>query len=215
MIRHRFTVLFTAACLTLVGTGCLKLKPQPDLARFYVLPSPTTTDPQLAKADPAPPLPLFVSRVEIPDYLQRAAIALRQSPEEIVYSRHDYWGEPLRDGITRVLQDALSLRGWPGRIHPAKHRRPSGAYIDLQVTLTRFECTPDNVAELNARWTLVQQPDRHLVGSGETVSRHSFAPAPESSSPAIAALGSCLTDLANQIAAQHRTAADSAGEPGP
>lgn len=202
MTATRSSILLALTLIALGSSACLKLQPESDSTRFYVLPSPTMAGPPPEDVADSKAPPLFVARVDLPDYLQTPAIAIRHSETEIRFARHDHWAEPLREGVTRVLQDALNLHGIAGPIHPARFRRPGGSYHELEVTLTRFECTADGTAVLSARWALVRQPERQPVFSGHTTQARPFNLAPQHYGAAVSALGGCLADLADEIAAQ-------------
>jgi uncharacterized lipoprotein YmbA len=198
-LRHP-SLLLALLLTTGIGAGCLNLKPQPDRTRFYVLSSPAT-DLGQAPSTQIDALPVFLGRVEIPDYLNNSAIATRLSETGIQFSHHHHWAEPLREGATRVLRDALAARCGPDRVHPANFRRPGGLYLEAQVALTAFECTADGSAVVAARWSILRQPGSKEVARGDLVSRHEFTSPPADYSKAVEALSRCLGDLGVEISA--------------
>lgn len=191
--------LLAAALAAAVGGGCLNLKPQPDSTRFYVLAGPDVEAAPPA-SNPAEGVPLFIGRVEIPEYLQTPAFALRVDETEIHFSKDHHWAEPLREGVTRVLRDALAAETGPDRMHPAMFRRPGTAYVEVQVALTEFECRADGSAGAAARWSLLLQPGSQPLAAGDFRVRQSFVWEPNDYRPAVAALSRCLVDLSRAIA---------------
>src|SRR5262245_63349391 len=94
-------VLATAA----LAAGCLGGSAP---TRFYVL----------APVDGAAvagerPLAIGIGPVSVAGYLDRPQIVTRPAADKIDLGEFDQWGEPLRDGITRVLAEDLA-RQLPG-----------------------------------------------------------------------------------------------------
>jgi len=195
----RPSLLLALALTAVIGVGCLNLKPQPDLTRFYVLSSPVANEGPASPTETDAP-PVFLARVEIPDYLQNPAIATRLGETEIHFSHDHHWAEPLREGVTRVLRDALAARCGPDRIHPAAFRRPGGPYLEAQIALTQFECTAQGSAVVVARWSILHQPGSEPAAGGERVVRHEFTVQPDDYRSAVEALSRCLADLGAEIA---------------
>jgi uncharacterized lipoprotein YmbA len=199
MNTQRIFLLATSLLAASLVTGCLRLKPQPDPVRFYVL----SSAPEAVPVDAEPGgRPLFVGRVEVPDYLGNPGIALRWTESRVDFSSIHQWAEPVRDGATRVLRDALGRRLGPDRLHAAAIRRPAGPHLDLQVTLLQFECYANREAVLRARWQVMREPERQRLAGEETVSRREVTPAAGDYTPAVLALSGCLEDLASVIAAR-------------
>jgi uncharacterized lipoprotein YmbA len=191
--------LALGAVLAQATTGCLGLKPRSDPAQFYAL----TTVPF---ADPAtPPSQLaartvLLTRVIVPDYLAHPGIVVRDGEARVHISEIHLWAEPVRDGVTRILRDALAARLGPERVHPIDTRRPRGPHLEVEVTFSRFELSSQNEALLDARWQLIAQPEGARRTGGVSHQRHSFTPVPEDYSPGIVALSRCLAGLADDLA---------------
>jgi uncharacterized lipoprotein YmbA len=194
----RFSLLLVLGLTAGIGVGCLNLKPQPDLTRFYVLSSPGV------KAESGNPtlnegLPVFLGRVEIPDYLQNLAMATRLNETEIEFSDRHYWAEPLREGMTRVLRDTLAARCGADRLHSATFRRPGGPYLEVQVAFTQFECTSQGSAVTTARWSLLRQPGSERMAGGAYAANLEFAPDLDDYRRAVEALSRCLAGLGEEV----------------
>src|SRR5262249_21539005 len=86
--------------------GCLGGGSAP--TRFYVL---APVDGVTVAGDR--PLAVGIGPVSLAGYLDRPQIVTRPAADKIDLGEFDQWGEPLRDGITRVLAEDLS-RQLPG-----------------------------------------------------------------------------------------------------
>lgn len=205
MNPRRILILLAGLLTATLATSCLRLKPQPDPVRFYVLSSAQSPGP----VESAPGArPLFVGRVEAPDYLGNPGIARRWTESHIGFSSIHQWAEPVRDGATRVLRDALSRALGPGRLHAATIRRPADPHLDLQVTLIQFESRADQEVVLRARWHVFREPERQRLAAEETVCRREYTAAAGDYTPMVLALSGCLEDLATIIATRLHDAED-------
>ena len=81
----------------------------------------------------------YVRQVELPTYLQDNRLVSRPSKGLIEFRENDRWGEPLEEGIARVL--ALNLGGrlntFSYSVYP--HRKKVSCMYDLGITIQRFE----------------------------------------------------------------------------
>lgn len=146
--------------LILLFGGCALTAP----TRFYVLDSPSQTGPQDQGRGC---VVLGVGPVEIPAYLDRPQIVVRVSPNEIQPSDFEQWGEPLSQGIARVLAEAISGELCIKRVEFFPWKSYSG--VDYQVTLRvkRFEASPAQKVELLAHWSLYGSDSRRPISEGD------------------------------------------------
>lgn len=159
MKRSSILLLGTVLGCWLVGGGCATTEP----TRFYVLASPQVTS---SRAGDSNCPVLGIGPVEIPAYLDRPQIVVRLSPNEIQPSDFDQWGEPLVQGISRVIADAISKEICVQRVeyYPWK----SSMSVDYQVTLRirSFEGKPGEKAQLVADWRLYGPDSRRPLREG-------------------------------------------------
>lgn len=108
----RRRTLALAALLVAAATafsGCTMFKSTPDTTRFYLL---TAPPPKISTVRPpgsaANAVTLGIRRVDLPGYLRNRSLAFRPGGTEVRYAREIRWGEPLDQGIARVLQEGLS-----------------------------------------------------------------------------------------------------------
>lgn len=132
--------------------------------RFYVLDSP----PKSRSLDQAGECVILgVGPVEIPAYLDRPQIVVRVSPNEIQPSEFEQWGEPLAQGIGRVLAEAISAEVCVKNVEYFPWK--SFARVDYQVILRvkRFEASPGQKVELLAHWSLYRSDPKKSLVEGE------------------------------------------------
>lgn len=99
--------------------------------------------------------PVFaIMHINIPSYLNRPQIVLREKGSKIYIDERNRWGENLDKAISRVLSDALTnnLTSINGVAVPLK----LGMHPDytIQLDISRFEGALNENLELDAFWTL-------------------------------------------------------------
>ena len=80
-----------------------------------------------------------VRQVELPSYLQESRIVSRPKQGLIEYSENDRWGEPLEDGIARVLGLNLSERLDTLSYSVSPNRQKPSCTFEFGITVQRFE----------------------------------------------------------------------------
>jgi len=175
--------------------GCLG--PQQDPSAFFLL-SPA---PGPAVGTPIP-VSVGLGPVTIPGYLDRPQIVVRLSDNEIQLSEADRWAEPLRDHITRTLEENLS-RLLPGSSYVDfpwyESARPDYA---LQLEIRHFEADAGGQVVLDGTWRLLQGEEE--VDSRDASIDESVAG--PSRGAGVAAQSRALAELSGEIAAAVRRA---------
>lgn len=109
---------------------------------------------------------LGLGPIEVPAYLDRPEIVTRVDSHEVRPLDFHRWGEPLAQGISRVLADAISrvmcverVEYYPWRVYLS---------VDLQVALRikRFEATPGTSVHLVFEWTIYGSDPKRALKSG-------------------------------------------------
>jgi uncharacterized lipoprotein YmbA len=144
---NRCTPFGIVLAIAVLAAGCLGGSAP---TRFYVL----------APVDGAAvagerPLAIGVGPVSLAGYLDRPQIVTRPAADKIDLGEFDQWGEPLRDGITRVLAEDLS-RQLPGaKISTFPWRGPEAVRYQVLVDVTRFDGPAGGDTALEARWRVL------------------------------------------------------------
>jgi uncharacterized lipoprotein YmbA len=96
--------------------------------------------------------PFYLRQIELPYYLQESRIVSRPKQGEIEFRENDRWGEPLIEGIGRVVGLNLSqiLNSPSYSVYP--HRKKIGINWEISITLLRFEHVSNHEVLLEASW---------------------------------------------------------------
>jgi uncharacterized lipoprotein YmbA len=176
--------------------GCSLLSPQPDVSRFYTL-SPTA-DAGAPNDGASGRLTYGLGPIALPPYLDRTELAMRVSAAEVTYSRTDFWAEPLKSNLTRVLQQNLSVLLGGERIVLYPWPRGDAVSYQVAVTVLQFERTAAGEAQLHARWSIREPRSGAEVSSKESTFVH--AAAGPTAAAAVTALSTDVGDLSREIA---------------
>jgi uncharacterized lipoprotein YmbA len=196
-MRHPFALYPIVALLTLLA-GCAATPP----SRFYIL-GPVAAD---AAAQPAGrPAAVGVGPVDLPKYLDRPQIAVRSGAHELLYSETHRWAEVLRDNVTEVLAENLTLLVPTDKVAVYPWGRSTEIDYRVVIEISRFDADAGGDVVLSANWRLYRE------GSREVVAQHNTAvtePAAGAGYPEIVAAQSrALAALSREIAAAIRAAA--------
>jgi len=118
--------------------------------RFYVL---GPVDGPAVAGDRA--LTLGIGPVSLAGYLDRPQIVTRPATDKIDLGEFDQWGEPLRDGISRVLAEDLSRQLPSARIAVFPWRGLDAVRYQVLVDVTRFDGPAGGDTALEARWRIL------------------------------------------------------------
>lgn len=124
---------------------------------YYLLsPIPGSGPPE---RDRVPCITIGMQPVEVPRYLERPQIVVRENVNELEISEFDLWAEPLKNTITRVIVENLEtltcadIRG----IRPGLIRQ--NADYRLNVEITRLDGSLGDKAVLEAVWSVAGGAD--------------------------------------------------------
>lgn len=167
MASYLYKIGILAAILSslILYSGCLNLKPSPDITRYYTLSN--TYKAQLTHTEPKG-LILGIRKIELPGYLESPRIVTRYNEYELDYSEHHRWVEPIDQIIGHLLQDSLkaaqgidivSIFPWPKALDYD---------YTIKINLQRFEALENNRALLQAQWTLLKGNSSQILIEEET-----------------------------------------------
>ncbi|MBQ1539797.1 MAG: membrane integrity-associated transporter subunit PqiC [Desulfovibrio sp.] len=131
---------------------------------YYILDSQV----QPLAAESMPRTTLAVSTVTLPAYLDTKAVVLRGTNGAVLdVPQFNMWGEPLEEGIARVLRQRLAkpllARGLT--VLPSQDAHIASAY-NLVVDIVRLEGDLAGRVLLEARWTLVDADASRVMARG-------------------------------------------------
>ena len=98
--------------------------------------------------------PFYLRQVEIPYYLQENRIVYRPTKGEIKFRENDRWGEPIIEGIGRVVGLNLSqlLNSPFYSVYP--NRKKIGIEWEINITILRFERISKSKIQLEVSWEI-------------------------------------------------------------
>ncbi len=186
--------LLSMLLVALVLAGCATGVSKP--SRYYVLPS-------LAdRADEAAPMvadgpSLGVLEIDLPAYLDRPQLVVRDHAAGVQVREFARWAGALKSEIQRVLSEDLAVLLGSARVH--RRPWPSGIRprIQLAVAIDRFDVDRDGVVRLYAAWQLIDTKDRHLLAQRR---ERIQMPPVHGEAAMVAAQGEALAELARRVA---------------
>ena len=145
MIPRAFLLVSLLAAAA-AGAGCsLVPSPQPDPTRFFLLAA------EPGEAAPARGV-VTLRPVELAAYLRQPALVVRQGDNEVKFREAARWGEPLEQGVARVLGDNLRRLGFA----PSARGGEADA-ATLVVRVLAAEGTAAGGVEFRALWELTRR----------------------------------------------------------
>lgn len=136
----------------LMASGCSVIpKAQKDPTRFFVLSAPKA-DASAQAAENAPTLRL--RPIEVASYVRTRPMIVRHGDNELEFRDFARWGEPLEQGIARVLREELLARG-AGAV-ALSNARESGGIADYELSVRVLACEGESDGGVNFRavWKL-------------------------------------------------------------
>lgn len=129
---------------------------------FYLL-SNTVQDQNQSKIDQDHSF--YLREIELPRYLKDSRLVVRPTPHTIKFRDIDRWGEPLEDGIARVLAMNLQDQFNGSRYSIFPNRRKEGLRWDLAVSFSSFERIANDRVSIAAKWTARGNDRKDISGS--------------------------------------------------
>ena len=142
---------------------------QPDLTRYYLL---TSTDirPGTDTAAALKQWVVGVRAVDVSAYLHGKAFAVRSHANEIMFLDFVRWGEPLDQGIARVLAENLRSLKNVARVSTQPFRADEQRDFEILVHVSACEGTADGDVHFAATWRILAP-----AGSAGTVAEGNYA----------------------------------------
>jgi uncharacterized protein len=194
--------LALAAVAALGTVSCISIGPRDSPAtRHYVL-SPVVETPPGGTGSPTAPLVVGVGPVTLPAYLDRPQMVVRRAPDLIEIVEFEQWGEPLRDGVTRVLAVNLAHLLPDSVVVVFPWRSMETVRCQVVVDIVQMDGPAGGILALDARWRVLDRSGsevaarisqlREPAGAGGTAAAVSRA------------LGALSRDIAREVNATER-----------
>jgi uncharacterized lipoprotein YmbA len=147
--------------LLLICGGCLMPESTHVEPDYFLL-----SDFRLEQNDSVPEgdFSFYLREIELPRYLKDPRMIFRPSTHTINFRESKRWGEPLEDGLSRVLSLNLhSLLNFTNySIFP--NRRKDGLTWDLSISFSAFEKVDDRII-IGSKWFAKDRNNSSLTGS--------------------------------------------------
>lgn len=142
----RFIIMGTLAVIT----GCASTPP----SKFYVLNSIEKQEAQQKGSHSMQHVAIGIDSIEIPDYLDRSQMVIRSSHSELMVDEFNRWAGSLRENISSVLAENLSLLLSTDRvfIHPWISADAVNYWIHVEII--RLDAILGNTVTMKALWTI-------------------------------------------------------------
>ncbi len=161
---------FGVAVLVLATTACASRGIQ--VSEYVITPMPSANSlPDVGTGAPGTEqmgLAVGVGPVELPAYLRRRQIIVREDENLLVPSEAHTWGEDLESSVARVLADNLSTLLPSNRVVTLPWQSAGGLDYLVAIQIQRFERDPGNVVRLDARWSLTGAKGRRTLAARST-----------------------------------------------
>jgi uncharacterized protein len=199
MSCQRLGVIILLVCF--ISAGCSFFEVKPDPSRFFALTSLPRTGQTAQDAAVTNQLALGIGPIKLPGYLDRQQMVTRISQNRFAVAENDRWAEPLDENFSRVLSQNLSILLQTDKIVAYPWVRSQQPTYQVQVEVLRFEPNAEQVVELWARWSIIDNTKK-TVSVKET---YLTQPARDKSTEAsVASMSELVSDLSKEIAAAIR-----------
>ena len=159
--------------------------------RFYVL------APGEMTAVTAPTLSVGLGPIGLAGYLDRPQIVTRPAADKIDLGEFDQWGEPLRDGVSRVLAEDLARQMPSAKISVFPWRGLEQIRYQVVVNVTRLDGPSGGDLTLEARWRILDNAGKEMTAKTTRISEPTGA---AGYSPTVSAMSRALAALSREIA---------------
>ena len=155
-----------------------------------------TLAPRPAAAPATSQVRIAVKSVEVAKYLDRPQIVRHTDSFELQAMEQERWGESLRDMVTRVLVENLSLRLRGSQVVSESSPVSMTPDVTVEVDISRFSGEQSGVVSLDARWAAQRgrgSPTVHWE-------RIQVTPRSGTTTDLVAAMSDALGQLSDRIA---------------
>lgn len=142
----RFIMMGTLAVII----GCASTQP----SNFYILNSIEKQEAQQKGSDAMQHVAIGIGSIEIPDYLDRSQMVTMNSRSELKVDEFNRWAGSLKENISLVLAENLSLLLSTDRVFVHSWIPAESVNYWLHVEIIRLDAIPGNTVTMKALWTI-------------------------------------------------------------
>ena len=149
MNKIRYWVSFIGYASAIFLGSCILPESKHIEPDFYLLHLPRQDANQSVQQEPSS-LSFYIREIELPQYLKGNRLTQKSSMEVVKFRDYKRWGEPLADGISRVLGGSLSHRLGTLEYSSFPNRRRNNSQFEISISVLAFEKTFSDQALLEA-----------------------------------------------------------------
>lgn len=156
-MKHTTATIFLV--LALAVSGCVNLKPKPDLTRLYMLGAQVAP---VASVEGKPEV--YIGRIELPGFLEGSRIFHRSASGTLKSVPGARWAEAPSDALPRAI--AMHLQG-TGAVNVRAYYpwlRTDQDWATVSVQFERFSANAAGVVEVIAQWQVTTSDGEKRVG---------------------------------------------------
>jgi uncharacterized lipoprotein YmbA len=153
----RHTLVILVIVVSFLG-GCRRSQ----TPRFYALSS--MQDQVISKRySPVQNAIIGIGPVKLADYLDQPRLVNRTSDNQLIVADYDRWVGSFKDNFVNVLADNIGFLLPTERIHFYPWRKSMPIDYQIIVDIVRCDGRLGDVVWLDARWTILQGPEKKLL----------------------------------------------------
>ena len=192
-IFFRLALLIPAAFLMILG-GCAHTDP----ARFYILHALSSPEPDKQVIATVRDVPIVIGPIELQEYLDRPQIVTRVSSNELKISEFHQWAESLKNNITRVLAENISILLSTEDVFVYPLKRSERIEYQVIMEVIRFDGTLGGHVVLDTHWAILTGDEGKMLFIKK--SSYSRSTSGEDYQALVAAKSQTLADFSRDIA---------------
>ena len=183
--------------LTLLGAACLGCRSSP-ATQHHVL-NPVIEMSSAGTARAATARVVGVGPVRVPAYLDRPQMVMRTTRDDIEVREFDQWGEPLRDGITRVVAVNVARLLPESLVVVFPWRSTEKIHYQIVLEVAQMDGPAGGPVTLDARWRVLDASGKQVAARAVHLSETAGPGAGTTASAMSRALGTLSRDIADTL----------------
>lgn len=192
-VFFRLALMILGAFLVILG-GCAHTDP----ARFYVLHSLSSSETDKQVIATVHDVPIVIGPIELREHLDRPQIVTRVSSHELEIAEFDQWAESLKNNISRVLAENISILLSTEDVFVYPWRRSELIEYQVVMEVIRFDGTLGGNVVLDTHWAILTGDEGKMLLIKK--SSYSRPTGGENYQALVAAKSQTLADFSRDIA---------------
>ena len=193
-IKKTACIIIHAAILAVGLSACGTSTP----SQFYVLASTAELKTQEGMFRQNQPRTIGIGPIALPGYLDRPQIVTKASRYKLELPELDEWGEPLKNNVSQVLVENISILLASDHIHAFPADSPGQDDFQVSIEISAFDCRLVGGCELTARWSVYDLKKNRTVSVKR--SKYSKASGQANYEALAQAMSEALAELSREIA---------------